>query len=36
MNFVSEVVNKNCNFNRWKTLKNEYHLDKKLYFQWMQ
>ena len=35
-NFVSDLVNENCNFKIWETLKNEYHLDKKLYFQWIQ
>ena len=36
INFVSDLVNQNCNFKIWETLKNEYHLDNKLYFQWMQ
>ena len=36
INFVSDLVNENCNFKSWETLKNEYHLDNKLYFQWMQ
>ena len=35
INCVSDLVNENCNFNSWETLKNEYHLDKKLYFQWI-
>ena len=26
INFVSELVNENCNFKSWETLKNEYHL----------
>ena len=26
----------NCNFKSWETLKNEYHLNNKLYFQWME
>ena len=34
--FLSDLVNKNCNFKSWEILKNEYHLDNKLYFQWMQ
>ena len=34
--FFSDLVNKNCNFKSWEILKNEYHLDNKLYFQWMQ
>ena len=36
INFVSDLVNENCNFKSWKNLKNEYHSDNKLYFQWMQ
>ena len=32
INFMSDLVNENCNFKSWKTLKNEYHLDNKLYF----
>ena len=32
---VSDLVNENCNFKSWKTLKNEYHLDNEWYFQWM-
>ena len=36
INFVSDLVNENCNFKSWETLKNKYHLDNKLYFQWMQ
>ena len=35
-NVVSDLVNENCNFKSWETLKKEYHLDNKLYFQWMQ
>ena len=35
-NFVSNLVNENCNFKSWETLKNEYHIDRKWYFQWMQ
>ena len=33
---MSDLVNENCNFKSWETLKNEYHLDNKLYFQRMQ
>ena len=33
---MSDLVNENCNFESWKTLKNEYHLDNKLCFQQMQ
>ena len=36
INFVSDVVNENCNFRSWGTLKNEHHLINKLYFQWIQ
>ena len=36
INFVNDLVNENCNFKSWETLKNEYHLDNKLYFQWIQ
>ena len=36
INFVSVLVNKNCNFKSWESLKNEYHLDNKLYYQWTQ
>ena len=36
MNFVSDFVNENCNFKSWVTLKNQYNLDNKLYFQWIQ
>ena len=31
INFVSNVVNENCNFKSWETLKNEYHIDSKWY-----
>ena len=33
---MSDLVNKSFNFKSWEILKNEYHLDNKLYFQWMQ
>ena len=33
INFVSDLVNENYNFKSWETLKNDYHLDNKLYFQ---
>ena len=36
INFVRDLVNENCNFKTWETLKNEYQLDNKSYFQWMQ
>ena len=32
---VNKWVNTNCNFKSWETLKNEYLLDNKLYFQWI-
>ena len=34
--FVSDSVNENGNFKSWETLKNKYHLDNKLRFQWIQ
>ena len=33
---MSDLVNENYNFESWETLKNEYHLDNKSYFQWIQ
>ena len=33
---MSDLVNKNCNFKIWETLRSEYHLDKKLCFQYIQ
>ena len=33
---MSDLVNENCNFKSWETLKDECHVDSKLYFQWMQ
>ena len=36
INFLSDLVIENCNLKSWDTLENEYHLDNKLYFQWMQ
>ena len=33
---MSDLVNENCNLKTWETLKNEYNLDCKWYFQWMQ
>ena len=33
---MSDLVNENYNFKSWETLKNEYHLDNKSYFQWIQ
>ena len=36
INFVGYFVNENCNFKSWVTLKNQYNLDNKLCFQWIQ
>ena len=36
VDFVSDLVNENCNFKRWETLKKECHLDNKLHFQRIQ
>ena len=33
---MSDLVNENCNYKSQETLKNEYHLNDKSYFQWMQ
>ena len=33
---MSDLVNENCNFKRWETLKKECHLDNKLHFQRIQ
>ena len=33
---MSDLVNENRNFKSWETLRNEYHLDNKVYFHWMQ
>ena len=33
---MSDLVNENCNFKSWETLKDKCHVDSKLYFQWMQ
>ena len=33
---MSDLINENCNFKSWETLKNKYHLGSKLFFQWMQ
>ena len=34
--FLRDLINENCNFKRWETLKNRNHLDNKLYLPWMQ
>ena len=36
INFVSDLLNQNCNFKRWGILKNRCHSGNKLDFQWMQ
>ena len=34
INFVDQLVNEYCQFKRWQTLKDEYHLDNDMHFQW--
>ena len=36
INFIDQLVNESCQFKKWKTLKDEYHLDNDMYFQWAQ
>ena len=36
ISLVSDLVNENCNFKSRNALENEYHLNNKLYFQWIQ
>ena len=36
INFVNQLVNKSYQFKKWQTLKDEYHLDNDMYFQWAQ
>ena len=36
INFIDQLVNEFCQFQKWKTLKDEYHLDNDMYFQWAQ
>ena len=36
INFMIDLVNENCSFKNWESLKSEYNLDNKLYFQWIQ
>ena len=33
---MSDLVNENCSFKNWETLENEYQLNNKFCFQWMQ
>ena len=36
INFIGQLVNEFCQFKKWQTLKDEYHLNKDIYFQWAQ
>ena len=37
INFVDQLLNESCQFKKWQTLKDEYHLDNNMmYFQWAQ
>ena len=36
IDFVDQLVNEFCQFKKWQTLKDEYHLDNDMYFQWAQ
>ena len=36
VNFVEQLINESCQFEKWQTLKDEYHLDNDMYFQWAQ
>ena len=36
INFVDQLVNEFCQFKKWQTLKDEYHLNNDMYFQWAQ
>ena len=36
INFVDQLENESCQFKKWQTLKDEYHLDNDIYFQWVQ
>ena len=36
IDFVDQLVNESCQFKKWQTLKDEYHLDNGMYFQWAQ
>ena len=33
ISFVDQLVNESCQFKKWQTLKDEYHLDNEIYFQ---
>ena len=36
INFVDQLENESCQFKKWQILKDEYHLDNDIYFQWAQ
>ena len=36
ISFVDQLVNESCQFKKWQTLKDEYHLDNDMYFKWAQ
>ena len=36
ISFVDQLVKKSCEFKIWKTVKDDYHLDDYMYFQWAQ
>ena len=33
---MDQLVNEFCQFKKWQTLKDEYHLNNDMYFQWAQ
>ena len=33
MNFADQLVNKSCQFKKWQTFKDDYHLGDDMYFQ---
>ena len=36
ISFVDQLVNESCQFKKWQTLKDEYHLDNDMYLKWAQ
>ena len=36
INFVDLLANESCQCKKWQTLKDEYHFDNDMYFQWAQ
>ena len=36
INFVDQLVNESCQLKKWQKLKDHYHLDNDMYFQWAQ